>query len=60
MPSQIFLVTRAPEVSPISERQIQRMISVERDDSEWSVREVELRPATLVIARLGRNTVEGN
>ncbi len=50
MPTQIFQVTRAPEADSISEREIQRMISVERDDSEWAVREVEMQPARLIYA----------
>lgn len=50
MPSQLFRVTRAPEAPPITPQQIRRMISGERDDSEWDVQEVELRPACIVSA----------
>ena len=45
MPSQlfrVFQVTRAPEADPIDQRQIKRMISVERPDSEWDVTEMRL------------------
>ena len=48
MPSQLFRVTRAPEADPMTPQQIQRMISVERDDSEWEVTEMELIPARVV------------
>lgn len=48
MPSQIFRITRAPEADPIDPRQVRRMISVERDDSEWEVTEMELIPARFV------------
>ena len=48
MPSQLFRVTRAPEAEPITPQQIRRMISVERDDSEWEVQEMELLPARVV------------
>ena len=48
MPSQLFRVTRAPEAEPMTPQQIRRMISVERDDSEWEVQEMELLPARVV------------
>lgn len=39
MPAQTFEITRAPEAHPVDYREIYRMISVERKDSEWYVRE---------------------
>jgi len=48
MPSQLFRITRAPEADPIDPRQVRRMISVERDDSEWEVTEMELVPAQVI------------
>ena len=48
MPSQLFRVTRAPEADPMTPQQIRRMISVERDDSQWEVQEMELLPARVV------------
>ena len=48
MPSQLFRVTRAPEADPMTSQQIRRMISMERDDSEWEVTEMELKPAKLI------------
>ena len=48
MPSQLFRVTRALEAESMTPQQILRMISVERDDSEWDVQEMELLPARVV------------
>lgn len=48
MPSQLFRVTRAPEAAPVDARQLQRMLWVERDDSQWSVEEMEVLPARVV------------
>jgi len=54
MPSQIFILTRAPEAEPIDARQLHRMISAERPDSEWDVAEYELQPAALVPCEVAR------
>ena len=48
MPSQLFKVWRAPEAAPVSPQHIGRILSVERDDTEWDVQEVEMIPARIV------------
>lgn len=52
MTSQLFRVTRAPEAAPMTPQQIMRLISGERNDSEWDVQEVELIPARVVSIKL--------
>ena len=54
MPSQIFKITRAPEADPINPRQVRRMISVEREDSECDVQEYELHDGKLVRVEVAR------
>ncbi len=54
MPSQIFLITRAPEAEPIDQKQLRRMIYVERPDSEWEVKECELQPAKILPCDVAR------
>jgi hypothetical protein len=48
MPSQIFVVSRAPEAEPIEARLIRQMVAAKRTDSEWEVHECELQAAKLV------------
>ena len=48
MPSQIFIITRAPEADPMTPQQIRRMIFSERTDSEWEVKEMVLTSGSLV------------
>ena len=41
MPSQTFVITRAPESEPITERRLRTMLWNDRKDSEWDVTEVK-------------------
>jgi len=45
---QLFQIIRAPEAEPISPERIQRLLEIDRTDTEWTVREVELESAKIV------------
>ena len=48
MPSQIFRITRAPEVEPLDPQQVKSLLWHNRKDSEWEVTEMELEQAKLI------------
>ena len=48
MPSQIFMVARAPEAEPLDPKQVRSLLMHARKDSEWEVIEMELEQAKLI------------
>ena len=45
MPSQLFRITRPPEIGPLSPEALHEALARFRMDAEWSVAEVVLIPA---------------
>ena len=45
---QLILIVRAPECGPVDVRQIRRFLGVERPESEWDVREMDVHDGTVV------------
>jgi len=41
MPTQIFEITRAPEAEPITARGLKYILSCNRRNTEWEVREIK-------------------
>jgi len=52
---QTFVIERAPECEPVDAKRIERLLAVDRPDSEWAVAEMELVPARLVDVRVAED-----
>lgn len=56
---QLVLIVRAPECGPVDVRQIRRFLGVERPESEWDVREMDMHDGTVMDKCIAQKLREG-